>query len=1553
MKRQWIWLLAASGCTPADSPSSPPVDLGSLHDQLLAHKAEPRWALTPDGQAGWFSRSAQVATELLPDRIVAYHPHETEPSWRVELATVAWGRASRLRPVGGGHVWAEGTHFESRRPGLHEWVEATAEHVEHGYTLFRSPEGEGPVTIEIEVTGGVPQALPDGAEVLFGGGSRTLRWEGLLSWDAQGVELPSRVEVRGQRLRVEVDDRGAVWPITVDPTLLVGSINDAPNALADALYGFALDADGDQVVAGAPARNGRARVVNPHGVPAELAAAPSGSNTALGTAVAIDGQWVAVGSPDGEIQIYANDDGEWTLKESLTNTTGILLGSSLAFSEEVLFAGTPSAGAGGVQFYTPYSNSYVDEWIGPYNVTISTAPPGLLTTARLGEAIAASHGWLVAGAPGDNKALVFRQNAVANQAFTETARLAPSSAASFGSAVSVWGDRVAVGAPQANKVFVYENTHIDTAGTADTFTLRTSSLGLEPPFATEGFGTSVAILGDTLAVTDRPADTTLCSPEDNPSACTILYLFEYVSGTTWQLRDLRTLDVGGLYEVPVALTETTVAVGMAEIGQIKGWSRQGEQLEELTWTTTGRDGFGQAVAIDADQLAVGAPLDGLGLIDPGSVSVFARSGSSWSLTDVIYGTYDGEEFGAAVDLAGTYLAIGAPEFSSGTGRGQIYRLPGDEPGNILKVKELAPETGLQKCAAASGDHPKYGKSLDLTTTGLLVGAPYADVSGQADAGVACLYGNTSLGWNFLREVKANVPAAGERMGESVALRGSRSYIGSSKPNGNAGRVEVWDLVQVGTALQHVKDFEGAPNERLGATIAVSANLVALGVPGYNANDGAILLYQMGDVEAYDAIQTIEGPPGNAAQIGKILAMSGARIVSANVNNFPTKSVYVYEPDPQQVIWKSPYSLASGATTNPTSISISDDLIVVGYPDEDDAELFQLTAEGPPQARDNFFTMLEDTTFTSTDSVLANDTDPDGDPISFVGGGTSADGVTLNTSTGKVSYTPPPNAWGNTVTLTYTIEAGGEQDTATAHITVLPAADRPIANPDPPVGREYRVAEDQILSVSAADGVLANDTDADNESLIAILDEDLDGLILNEDGSFTYDPEAEGEVSFTYFAEDTSGLRSLLPATVTIQVVNLPPYVTQVPTFEPIDEDNRLVVDAPGLLSSAIVSDPEGDPIHFTLVQGPAHGSLTTNTTGAFVYTPHPDWPGPTDSFEIQYADDGNHLALGTTTIEIEVNSINDPPIGAPDGPYSVTEDTLLEIDPSDLLQNDRDVENQPLSAEIAQPPAHGTLTQVGLEFIYNPEPDYEGPDTAWYVVSDGDEESEPIPIAIEVQGINDPPRPATLNLGLVEEPETGNVLTGVVDPEGHTFIAVLASSPTYGDVSLSPDGSFTYTPFAGVDDPDEFRFIVQDSEGASSEPTSVTMEVRTDQDPPGGDDDDDDDPYCVEVQWDLAADGDGFGNPGVMAEQCTAPPGFLQPEDRNGDGELDFDCDDALPDVFPGAPEIPGDGRDQDCDQHDNAPRLVGTCSSTGPTSQPLVLLAALALLLSRRGGAR
>ena len=70
---------------------------------------------------------------------------------------------------------------------------------------------------------------------------------------------------------------------------------------------------------------------------------------------------------------------------------------------------------------------------------------------------------------------------------------------------------------------------------------------------------------------------------------------------------------------------------------------------------------------------------------------------------------------------------------------------------------------------------------------------------------------------------------------------------------------------------------------------------------------------------------------------------------------------------------------------------------------------------------------------------------------------------------------------------------------------------------------YTVIDGNTLTVSAANGVLANDTDADGGTLSAVLGTTTSNgdLTFNTDGSFVYTPNAGfcGTDSFTYTATD--------------------------------------------------------------------------------------------------------------------------------------------------------------------------------------------------------------------------------------------------------------------------------------------------------------------------------------------------------------------------------------------------------------------------------------------------
>ena len=116
----------------------------------------------------------------------------------------------------------------------------------------------------------------------------------------------------------------------------------------------------------------------------------------------------------------------------------------------------------------------------------------------------------------------------------------------------------------------------------------------------------------------------------------------------------------------------------------------------------------------------------------------------------------------------------------------------------------------------------------------------------------------------------------------------------------------------------------------------------------------------------------------------------------------------------------------------------------------------------------------------------------------------------------------------------------------------------------------------------------------------------------------------------------------------------------------IDEDTVLNAAVPGVLGNDY--DADGDPLTVVLVAGPAHGSLTVNANGSFVYTPDADWNG-TDSFTYRANDGG--ADSNVASVVIKVNPINDAPIATNlNAAETYTEDTALNL--TDIVVSDVD-----------------------------------------------------------------------------------------------------------------------------------------------------------------------------------------------------------------------------------------------------------------------------------------
>jgi hypothetical protein len=152
------------------------------------------------------------------------------------------------------------------------------------------------------------------------------------------------------------------------------------------------------------------------------------------------------------------------------------------------------------------------------------------------------------------------------------------------------------------------------------------------------------------------------------------------------------------------------------------------------------------------------------------------------------------------------------------------------------------------------------------------------------------------------------------------------------------------------------------------------------------------------------------------------------------------------------------------------------------------------------------------------------------------------------------------------------------------------------------------------------------------------------------------------------------------------------------------------------------TDADGDPLTYTIVNGPLHGALT-GTAPNVTYTPHLNYRGG-DSFTFR-AFDGEAFS-NTATVTIAVTPVNDAP-SALDQVLSTPRDTPLA-----LTLTGHDVDGDPLDFAILAGPTHGTLTGLGPDKVYTPDPGYTGPDGFTFTASDGLAVSAPATVALTV-----------------------------------------------------------------------------------------------------------------------------------------------------------------------------------------------------------------------------
>jgi len=480
----------------------------------------------------------------------------------------------------------------------------------------------------------------------------------------------------------------------------------------------------------------------------------------------------------------------------------------------------------------------------------------------------------------------------------------------------------------------------------------------------------------------------------------------------------------------------------------------------------------------------------------------------------------------------------------------------------------------------------------------------------------------------------------------------------------------------------------------------------------------------------------------------------------------------------------------------------------------------------PVANDDHFTTALDTTLTIEEStLLINDTDLDGDPISVLTiSETGSAGGTLALSGIGWDYTPPLGATGID-SFNYTITDGS--DTASAVVFIY------VGN-GPPQAFADTATTDEDLPVLI--DVLANDTDPDLDTLsVASFTQAPNGTVSQSGQQLLYTPNTEffGLDQFTYTTTDGKGTFSTTTVTLTINFINDPPITHA--DFAQTLEDTAVIID---VVANDV--DPENEALTVslnpTLPGGGFEALSVTVVNNQIRYEPLPDLAIVVPDTITYVVSDGVNQVPGQ--LAVSVLPVNDAPVAIPDI-VTTLEDHSVTLNP---LINDFDIENDTLQIGTVQAPVDfpATVTFTTSSVTITPDPNFaddSGTLALTYTVGDGRDTSTGV-IFLLVVPENDAPTAIDDPNNTTQEdtPVVIDVLANDLDVDGDTLLVTSVSDGQLGTATLIGSGSILYVPAPNASGTDQFQYSITDNQGGVSTAT-VTVDVTATEDSPVAADD--------------------------------------------------------------------------------------------------------------------
>ncbi|OCX66418.1 hypothetical protein BFP70_05190 [Thioclava sp. SK-1] len=345
----------------------------------------------------------------------------------------------------------------------------------------------------------------------------------------------------------------------------------------------------------------------------------------------------------------------------------------------------------------------------------------------------------------------------------------------FGSSVTIFDDKILIGAPQA------DTNGVSNSGAAYMYDLNTGGLHAvlsQPnPQVSANFGYSVSMSADQVAVGAYRANAS------GVSSAGVVYVF----GT----------DSGALnYQVSAPAPETS------------GY-------------------FAQSVALSDEDLVVGAPRHWLEYVGPSGAAFHFAADTGTARGELTNPDPTGADFfGTSVAVSGGYAVVGAygddPDGAASAGSAYVYDTA----------------TGAQVSTLTSPEPAAYsyfGKSVSLSNGYVLVGAYGADPGGISSAGAAYVY--DAITGALVSTLLSPEPERFDWFGYAVSISGDYALIGAHRadPYGisNAGAAYVYNIHD-GALLATLTAPDPERSDYFGYAVSLSGTMALVGAYGADA-----------------------------------------------------------------------------------------------------------------------------------------------------------------------------------------------------------------------------------------------------------------------------------------------------------------------------------------------------------------------------------------------------------------------------------------------------------------------------------------------------------------------------------------------------------------------------------------------------------------------------------------------------------------------------------------------------------------------------------------------